>query len=428
MGKKIDVSDLSKRQHDMFFKEHDKKMHELIKNLLEFRLHTKDEHKTRIKCFFSSVKEKASDLGYHQLSKEGEYYEQYISSINDVDGGSHEVFSNILKGTGAIKEHIDELQAEYRREIFAINSGDDKSDANAIKGNILLLDDDRLISTILKDAFEAEGYNIMTTGDPYEAIEHILYKDINIALIDIIMPKLNGFEVLEILKQNGVDIPIIFLSGKSMTDYKVRALSRGVDDYITKPFEIKEVIARIERSLGRSSIYKNKLTIDKLTGVYNKECFNQKIANILSSKEHLSKNFAVSFIDLDDFKFINDNYGHVIGDYALRDFADFLKKNFDKDDMIFRFGGDEFIVIFVAKKVSEAYLEIETMRKKLNEAKFKYKDIEDSIELKISAGVTYIGDNEGIDEILDRADKCLYESKKLGKNKTVKSEDIDVTN
>ncbi len=421
MGRYSEQCNLTKKRDTMFFNEYEKTMDELINNLIEFRLDSNIKHRNQIKNIFNMMKEKSSTLGYNELSKLGEYYEKYIESLEYVDDNSHGVFSELLKGLGIIKKHIDELKTEHREKVFINNMEQDNSNLHVKRGNILLLDDDRLISTILKDAFEAEGYNIMTTADPYEAIEHILYKDINLALIDIIMPKLNGFEVLEILKQKGVDIPIIFLSGKSMTDYKVRALSRGVDDYITKPFEIKEVIARTERSLGRSSVYKNKLTVDKLTGVYNKEHFNNKIVNILSTKEHIEKDFSISFIDLDDFKSINDNYGHVIGDYALRDFAAFIKENLEDTEMIFRFGGDEFIVIFVDKTVSQAYINMESLRKKLDKTSFKYEDVPGDIKLSMSSGITYIGEDESMEEILDRADKCLYKSKKLGKNKTMKS-------
>ena len=421
MGRYSEQCNLTKKRDTMFFNEYEKTMDELINNLIEFRLDSNIKHRNQIKNIFNMMKEKSSTLGYNELSKLGEYYEKYIESLEYVDDNSHGVFSELLKGLGIIKKHIDELKTEHREKVFINNMEQDNSNLHVKRGNILLLDDDRLISTILKDAFEAEGYNIMTTADPYEAIEHILYKDINLALIDIIMPKLNGFEVLEILKQKGVDIPIIFLSGKSMTDYKVRALSRGVDDYITKPFEIKEVIARTERSLGRSSVYKNKLTVDKLTGVYNKEHFNNKIVNILSTKEHIEKDFSISFIDLDDFKSINDNYGHVIGDYALRDFAAFIKENLEDTEMIFRFGGDEFIVIFVDKTVSQAYINMESLRKKLDKTSFKYEDVPGDIKLSMSSGITYIGEDESMEEILDRADKCLYKFKKLGKNKTMKS-------
>lgn len=424
MTKYIDEPDLIKRRNEMFFRDHDMKMNEITNTLMDFRLNTKVEDKKKIKCFFCDIKVKASDLGYEELSKVGEYYENYIDSITHVDTNSHKIFSDILKGTGDVKRQIDELRTKHRQRMFTKDIKINKTKTRIKKGNILLLDDDRLISAVLRDAFEAEGYNIMTTKDPYEAIEHILYKDIHIALIDIVMPQLNGFEVLDILKRNDVDIPIIFLSGRAMTDYKVRALSRGVDDYITKPFEIKEVIARVERSLGRTSIYKDKLTTDKLTGVYNKEYFNEKIAGILSNKEYIDKSFSLSFIDLDDFKYINDNCGHVIGDYALRDFADFLKRNLDETEMIFRFGGDEFIVIFVGKKVSEAYLEIENLRKKLDETSFEYEGLAKPIKLNMSSGITYVGENESVEEILDRADKCLYQSKELGRNKTMKSKEV----
>lgn len=412
------------RKNELFFREQDKKINNLIENLIEFRIDVQANQQKEIKQFFNSIKVSACKFGFEELFKLGEYYENYIETSKDINENSHKVFSEILKGTGIIKRHIKQLRIENDNK-FDCNNLDNNIDMNLKKGNILVLDDDRLISTILKDAFEAEGHNVITTTDHEEAIEYILYKNINIALIDIVMPKMSGFEVFDILKKSGVDIPIIFLSGKSFINYKVEALSRGVDDYITKPFEIKEVIARVERSLGRSKQYKVKLNRDELTGVYNKAFFYDYLNNILEKKEHLKQKYCVAFMDLDDFKYINDNYGHMVGDYALKDFSCFLKINLGENDTIFRFGGDEFIVLFENNDVEESYEKMEQLREKLGKTIFKYKRVNESIKLNVSIGITGIVEYDNVEDILNRSDKCLYESKKLGKNTIVCDSDVE---
>lgn len=411
--------EISDKKRELFFREQNRAIEKLINNLVDFRTDTEIDQTEEIKEFFKSVKVKSCDLGYYELSKIGEQYENYIDAIVNINESSHKFFSDILKGAGIIKKNIRQLEIKINHNKLNYMDIECKIESSFEKGNILLLDDDRLISAILKDAFEKEGYNIMTTDDHEEAIEHILYEGIDIALIDIVMPKKSGFEVFEILKSNGLDIPIIFLSGQSTINYKVKALSKGVDDYITKPFEIKEVIARVERSLWRSNQYKNRINKDKLTGAYTKQFFSEYICDILEQKRYLKQEFSVAFLDLDDFKYINDNYGHIVGDYALMDFANFLKENLKESDIIFRFGGDEFIVLFVGKSIIKSYKCLENMREKLNETTFKYKGAKQEIKLKVSIGITEIKEYDSVEEILNRADKCLYNSKRLGKNTTV---------
>ena len=418
----LDRKTILNKRKEIFFRDHDRYSNKLMKDLIDFRVDLNPDSKKDIQRFFNNIKVKASMLGYDDLSKIAGYYDHYIENKDIIDDDPHEIFSDILKGVGVIKRYVRKLEeGVYKKNNKKESSEEDPVQLNVSKnkGNILLLDDDKLISAILKDEFEKQGYSMMTTTDHEEAIEYILYKDINIALIDIVMPKMNGFDVFDILKKNGVDIPIIFLSGKSFTHYKVDALSRGVDDYITKPFEIKEVVARVERSLGRAKQYKNKLNRDKLTGLFNKEYFNKYVTELIKRGRHLEQNYSVAFMDLDDFKYINDNYGHVTGDYVLKDFAFFLQNTLDSEDIVFRFGGDEFIVLFVDKNLDTAYKSMEDARKKLNETIFRYKDVEENIKVHVSTGITGIEKNDSAEDILKRADKCLYVSKELNKNTTV---------
>ncbi|AFS79859.1 putative signal transduction GGDEF domain-containing protein [Gottschalkia acidurici 9a] len=422
MYKDLDINKLSYESKEIFLGEQGIKAINIINTLIEFRLNPKSEYKEDIKRFFSSICAASSILGYNNLLNAGEYYASYIDSVDEVTVNSHEFFSNLLNGIGIIRKEIEMLKVNLNNEKLNTNK-DIISSISSVKkrrskGNILILDDDRLTLSILKDAFKEEGYNVKTTTNPYDAIEQALSSHINIVLIDIIMPKLNGFEVFEILKKNKIDIPIIFLTGKSLTDYKVDALSKGADDYITKPFEIKEVIARVERALMRSRQYKSKLNIDKLTGVHTKDFFNEKIKQITKCTE-LSQDLSVAFIDIDDFKLINDTYGHLVGDYILRDFAEFLEEHIDQKDLIFRFGGDEFIVLFNGKKEIDAFECMEVFREKLNDRIFIYDDLNCEINITISIGVTSINNRDSIEKILKRSDKCLYKSKELGKNRTI---------
>ena len=406
----------------VFIKEQDINIKNILEDLMKLRLTLDNKYKRHLKEFFKIIQNTSENLNNRKLSDIGRYYKEYISSNNLIDEDSHIFFSNVLKGISEVKDEIDILKEEYSK--YGLNKSHnitkvENKEFKKSRGEILVLDDDRFMLSILQDAFENKGYNVIAITNPYEAIEVILNRNISLALIDIVMPKLNGFEVFEILKENNIDVPVIFLTGKLITEYKVDALRKGVDDYITKPFDINEVIARAERAIIRSKVYKTKLTTDRLTGIYNKGFFKEKIREYKNTSDTSEQLLSVAFMDIDDFKFINDTYGHVVGDYILKDYAKFMKSYIEENDLLFRFGGDEFLILFYGKDELYAFRQMENIRKALNEAYFKYDCTEEKIKLSISAGVTFINKEDDIEEILDRADKCLYKSKELGKNRTI---------
>lgn len=406
----------------VFIKEQDINIKNILYDLMKLRLTLDIKYKEHIKGFFENIQNTSDEFNNNKLSDIGKRYEDYIRDIDSIEECSDSFFSNILKGISEIKTEIDILKEKYNKSEQNENNTTVKVDdreCTKTRGEILVLDDDRFMLSILQDAFESRGYKVIAITNPYEAIEMILNRNINLALIDIVMPKLNGFEVFEILKKNNIDVPVIFLTGKLVTEYKVDALRKGVDDYITKPFDINEVIARAERAIIRSKVYKSKLTTDRLTGIYNKGFFIEKIIEYKNSLDMSEQSISVAFMDIDDFKIINDTYGHVVGDYILKDYANFMKSYIDEQDLLFRFGGDEFLILFYGKDEQYAFKQMESIRKGLNEVYFKYDCIEDKIKLSISAGITYVAQEDDIEEILDRADKCLYKSKELGKNRTV---------
>jgi len=154
----------------------------------------------------------------------------------------------------------------------------------------------------------------------------------------------------------------------------------------------------------------NEVYIDPLTGIYRKDHISKVVTQMLTAKEH----FALTVLDLDNFKKINDTFGHLIGDQVLQDIVELIKNHIRKDDLFARWGGEEFILILKSDSPKDALSKIEFIRKTINKHCF------DTIgTLTSSFGVAYTKDDDTIESLLHRADKALYEAKIEGKNQVV---------
>jgi diguanylate cyclase (GGDEF)-like protein len=155
-------------------------------------------------------------------------------------------------------------------------------------------------------------------------------------------------------------------------------------------------------------------TLDPLTGIYKKNYFITQVEKILNKKE----TFAIIVIDLDDFKLINDNYGHLVGDSVLKEFTSVIKKHIRKDDIFARWGGEEFLLLFQECALSKIMEKLENLRNVVNAYNFNHID-----KLTASFGASFSKPTDTIETLLSRSDKALYEAKSTGKNKVVFKKD-----
>lgn len=162
----------------------------------------------------------------------------------------------------------------------------------------------------------------------------------------------------------------------------------------------------------------NRLTVtDELTGAYNRRYINEILPlEIIDSSIH-DRTITIAIMDIDYFKNINDTYGHLAGDYILKEVVKIIRKNIRSIDSIARYGGEEFIIIFNHNKCEDILKVIERIRKKIEEYDFIF----DGIKINVSAsfGVEGIGENESVETLLEKADKKLYEAKRRGRNRVI---------
>lgn len=208
---------------------------------------------------------------------------------------------------------------------------------------ILIVDDDQDIARILRFRLERKGYACQTAGNGLEALEVLDKTHPDLVLLDVMMPKMNGFETCQRIRQRRgwARIPVIMLTAKGGTIDKVTGISEGADDYVTKPFEFDELLARIQMILRRTQ---ENMSANPLTGLPG----NQVITRQLEAAIAAGRPFAACYADLDNFKAYNDEYGFEAGDRVLQQLAEILAAVLrDGPDFAFlgHIGGDDFFFL-----------------------------------------------------------------------------------
>jgi len=239
----------------------------------------------------------------------------------------------------------------------------------------------------------------------------------DLVLLDVDMPGMDGFEVCRRLKadQQTKDIPIIFLTGASETDEKIKGLDLGATDYITKPFDIAELRARVRATLRTSyllHLLSKKAMIDGLTGLWNRSYFDQRLTAELSLARRSNKPLSCIMCDIDHFKQVNDRYGHPGGDQVLRDVAHLLVEGCRVEDVICRYGGEEFAIIGPNTPSNGAAGLAERLRAGIAQSEFHHQGT--AIRVTCSFG---IADVESGQQIVQCADEALYRAKHCGRNR-----------
>jgi len=226
--------------------------------------------------------------------------------------------------------------------------------------SILVVDDDPDIARFVEVNLRSAGYDVAVAGDGEEALERAADLRPDLVLLDVMMPRLDGFEVAQRLRKNPqtANTSIIMLTAKALSSDKVTGLQSGADDYIIKPFDPIELLARVKGTLRRAKEMRN---LSPLTGLPGNIRIQEEIERQV--REH--RPFAVLYVDLDNFKTYNDKYGFVRGDRLIQGTARMIQDAvmaYDGDGFVGHVGGDDFVAVVspetaedVAKRVCERF-------------------------------------------------------------------------
>jgi diguanylate cyclase (GGDEF)-like protein len=313
-----------------------------------------------------------------------------------------------------------------------------------IKNRSIVIVDDmpdnlRLLADILKN----KGYKVRPAPSGARALATIHKEPPELILLDIMMPGMDGYEVCRQLKSDGrmKDIPIIFLSALNEVFDKVKAFKAGAIDFITKPFQVEEVLARVRTHLtirtqqkalslqNEALLKKNALiteqakklellaTKDFLTGLSNRRDFLERADQEEKRFKRTGRPFSLILFDIDHFKRVNDTFGHTCGDKVLTSVSRALEKALRAQDILARWGGEEFICLLPETGVEGAKSAAEKIRTDM--ASLGRHCIDGDVSITVTVGVCVYDGSCTIAECIRRADDALYKGKNQGRNRVV---------
>lgn len=296
---------------------------------------------------------------------------------------------------------------------------------NTGAGRILVAEDSLVVRTVVCDQLEEEGYEVVQAVDGESALAMCAAARPDAILLDIEMPGLDGHQVLARLKADSdlSDIPVVFLTGRTSTDDMVAGLRAGAHDYLKKPFEPAELIARIggavrikrlQDELHVRNEQLDKLSrVDGLTGLHNRRHIDEQLRKEVSTARRHGQPLAVLMLDIDHFKNVNDREGHPAGDRVLQEFAARLLAVTRDGDVVGRWGGEEFIIIAPQTNVDQASILGERVRAAIADRPVDLGDRCLSITVSIGCAV---GPGTPA-ELVAQADAALYRSKTEGRDR-----------
>lgn len=289
---------------------------------------------------------------------------------------------------------------------------------------ILAVDDTKNNLRILMELLD-ETYELLVATSAKRALEILEVEAVDLILLDIVMPDIDGFEFCAMLSANPKTktLPIIFLSAKSDEESIERAYEIGGSDYITKPFRPRELQAKLKREFKLQEMQKeleNMAFKDSLTSLYNRRYFRQKALEIFATAQQEGQMFAIFMIDIDRFKTINDSYGHLIGDKAIIYLAHHLKSLEHHEDTTARFGGEEFAILVLNTSKKELYRHAQNIRQSIESSSFIHFN-DAPLYYTISIGVAQFDKHQdnSLDDLINRADQALYHAKEQGRNQVI---------
>lgn len=295
------------------------------------------------------------------------------------------------------------------------------------RATILIVDDMStnlmMLSDILKD-----DYNIKISKTGEKAIELCKNLDIDLVLLDIEMPLMNGYEVCKNLKnyEKTKNIPIIFVSAKNSEEDEEYGLNLGAIDYISKPFSKVIIKARVKNQIKlkqKTELLEKLSNYDGLTNIKNRRYFDDRLTQVYKDSKIKNTNLALMMIDIDFFKPYNDNYGHGKGDEALKIVAKTLENSIlntlDRpNDLVARYGGEEFVVLLSNIDLKELEEISNRVVKAIRDENIEHKFSKVASYLTISLGAVLCKSSNdlSIASIMKSADEALYEVKQKSRD------------
>lgn len=360
---------------------------------------------------------------------------QLLNSIellakDECDPENQPFYINEIKKSGeqiyTIAKRIQSIQIS---EIDQVSStGEVESDSTNLLSILSVSNKNEDINLLTQHLNDAHKMNFRHADSIKDALSILENEKINLILTDYKVSDGSGFDLIDRLKENDFNLPVVFITDSGDEIIAARAIKKGAYDYLTKAALTEEVLMKtLSNAMEKEKLQKEiaaayqRLAVlstrDSLTKLYNRRYFNEAIESEISKVKRYGSPMSVCMIDLDHFKDINDQHGHLAGDKVLSKTAGILSDMVRECDVVCRYGGEEFGLILPKTYPDDAFLLGERIRKSV--AKHKYEHQKANIDVTVSIGIASYNKekNHSHSVLIDEADKALYSAKNNGRNR-----------
>jgi two-component system, cell cycle response regulator len=294
---------------------------------------------------------------------------------------------------------------------------------------VLVAEDSLVVRALLRAQLKERGYTVVEAADGEQALARAREARPDVILLDVDMPKRNGFDVLAALKADAdlADVPVVFITGRTTAEDAVRGLDMGAHDYLRKPFEAAELTARVHAAMRTKRLQDELRALndelarlantDTLTGLANRRYLDEELGRLVSRAQRHGGPLAVILVDADHFKQVNDTHGHGVGDQVLIALAGRLAERLRAEDVLGRWGGEEFLVLVPDVDRRGAETLAEALRQHVAERPLETATAQ--VPLTLSIGWAFREESDDAEDLLRRADSALDTAKQAGRDRAV---------
>jgi two-component system cell cycle response regulator len=337
-----------------------------------------------------------------------------------------------VRSLSRLKMMTDELRmrAVTSRDI-GIQSPEREALAETGRGGRILIVDDRASSYERTASILGTEHTVDLQPDPSEALFHAAEGNYDLVIVSLALENFDGLRLCSQVRSldRTRNVPILIIADADSNTRLVRGLEIGVNDYLTRPIDKNELLARVRTQI-RKRRYTERLRdnvqmsieaaiTDALTGLYNRRYMETHVGTLVEQAVSRGKPLSVLVLDIDYFKAINDTYGHDAGDDVLREFALRIRKSIRGIDLACRYGGEEFVVVMPETDMAVATIVAERLRRRIAGEVFPIQGGARMVEVTISVGLAALGQEDTAATVIKRADQALYRAKRDGRNRVV---------
>jgi diguanylate cyclase (GGDEF)-like protein len=283
---------------------------------------------------------------------------------------------------------------------------------------VLVVDDDEMVLGVIQQWLQPWGLQVFTLNDSRQFLDTLRVVAPDLLILDIEMPHVDGLELCQVIRRDPSwsSLPILIITAHQDADTKWQVFTVGADDYLHKPIVEPELIARVLNRLERSRLLRTLAETDPLTRVVNRRKSTQDLNRLLGLAQRYHQSFCLALLDLDHFKQVNDNYGHAMGDYVLQRLGELLRSAFREEDVVGRWGGEEFVIGLYGSTQTEALHRLRQLLIEWQQQVFMAVDHR-QFRVTFSAGVAQYPENGNDLQTLYRSsDAALYRAKAAGRS------------